>query len=53
MAQGIDFFNTVNYLDPKCPSCGTKIDWGVSTEYCDETEGQICKKCGNEIPDMI
>ncbi len=47
--KGVDFFNTVDHLEPKCPGCNIKVDWGVNTEYCEEKEAQICKECGAEI----
>lgn len=47
--QGIDFFNSVEYLEPKCPKCDIKIEWGINTEWDDEKETQVCKKCRTAI----
>jgi phage FluMu protein Com len=52
MAKGIDFFNSMEHLEPKCPKCESKIDWGINTEWSDEKETQICKKCGSELNEI-
>ena len=52
MAKGIDFFNSTNYLEPKCPKCGTKVEWGITTRFDDEKETQVCAECG-EVLDEI
>ena len=49
MVKGEDFFNSLDYLDPKCPKCEIKIDWGESTEWCEEKQTQICKNCKTEL----
>ncbi|HII72804.1 TPA: hypothetical protein HA265_08665 [Candidatus Woesearchaeota archaeon] len=49
MAKGIDFFNSMEHLEPKCPKCQVKIDWGVNTEWNDAVEGQVCKGCGSKL----
>ena len=49
MAKGIDFFNSVEHLEQKCIKCGTKIDWEVTTRWCDEKEGHVCKECGGPV----
>ncbi len=47
--KGVDFFNELDYLEPRCPGCNIKIDWGVNTEWNDEKETQVCKNCGHEL----
>ena len=49
MVQGIDFFNTVEFLEPKCPRCNTKIEWGVNTRWDEKKETQVCAGCGAEL----
>ena len=49
MAKGIDFFNSVDYLELKCPKCGNKVDWGITTKWCDDKEGQVCNDCGEKL----
>jgi len=47
--KGIDFFNTMEYLEPRCPKCETKIEWGVNTEWSEKLETQVCKLCGTVL----
>ncbi|MFC1742316.1 hypothetical protein ACFL3V_07310 [Nanoarchaeota archaeon] len=49
MVQGVDFFNSPDYLEPKCPKCKVKIEWGVNTEFCDTKETQVCVNCGTPV----
>ena len=44
--KGIDFFNTMDYLDPRCTQCDTKLKLGETTEFSDEHQTQVCVKCG-------
>ncbi|MBW2981994.1 hypothetical protein KY343_03885 [Candidatus Woesearchaeota archaeon] len=30
---------------PKCPSCNTPIDWGITTHYDKKTKSEICNVC--------
>ena len=46
MAKGVDFFNSMELLEPRCKGCDIKLDWGVNTEFNDEQETQVCKGCG-------
>ncbi|MFC1723781.1 hypothetical protein ACFL0V_06585 [Nanoarchaeota archaeon] len=47
--KGEDFFNKLDYLEPKCPGCEVKIEWGENTEWCDDKDTQVCKGCGHEL----
>ena len=49
MAKGVDFFNSMEYLEPRCPKCETKIEWGVNTEWSDEHNTHVCKECGTVL----
>jgi hypothetical protein len=43
-------YDYLDYLNgPKCPNCGSKIDYGVTTEYSDELECHICLSCGQVL----
>ncbi|MBN2111670.1 hypothetical protein JW707_01090 [Candidatus Woesearchaeota archaeon] len=44
--EPINVFNSVEYLDRRCPKCSSKIDYGVTTEWDEKTQSQKCKKCG-------
>jgi hypothetical protein len=43
--MSINFFNSVDFLEPKCKNCGFKIDYGVTTRWDDELACHICIKC--------
>lgn len=47
--EPINFFNSVEHLDPHCPECNNKIDYGVTTKYDDEKEAHICLDCGLQV----
>ncbi|NQU78323.1 hypothetical protein HQ545_00995 [Candidatus Woesearchaeota archaeon] len=49
MSKGVDFFNSVEYLEPKCPKCEIKIEWGVNTEWSDRIDSQVCIQCGTKL----
>jgi len=42
----LNFFNSMEYLEPKCPECGAVIDYGVSTKFDERKNAHICLKCG-------
>ena len=44
--EPIYFFNSIEHLEPKCPKCETKIDYGVTTEWNDKANAHKCKTCG-------
>ena len=45
----INYFNVVEYLEPKCPGCGVKLDYGVNTEYNEKINSHVCLNCGTKI----
>ena len=47
--MAINFFNSLAHLEPKCKNCESVIEYGVSTEYDDDKETHVCKKCGNAV----
>jgi len=44
--EPIDIFNSVEHLEQKCPSCQSKIDYGLTTEWDDKVDAHKCKGCG-------
>lgn len=42
----INFFMSPEHLEPKCKSCNCKIDFGVTTEWDEKSQGHKCKNCG-------
>ncbi|MBU2560736.1 MAG: hypothetical protein KKD17_00410 [Nanoarchaeota archaeon] len=49
MVKGVDFFNSLEHLEPRCPKCKVKIVWGENTMWSDESETQVCKDCGSKL----
>jgi hypothetical protein len=48
--EAINFFNAVQYLEPKCTTCETKIDYGPqTTEWSAKLQSLICRQCKNAI----
>ncbi len=42
----LNFFNSVENLEPKCPGCKIKVEFDISTQYNEKLETQVCK-CGH------
>ncbi len=42
----LNFFNSLENLEPKCPKCGTVLNYGVNTRYNDREKAHICVTCG-------
>ena len=47
--KGKDFFNDFSFIDKKCPGCGSKINYGITTEWNDDFQSHACKNCGSKI----
>ena len=47
--EPIDVFNSVEYMERKCPKCSSKIEYGITTEWDDKAEAHKCKACGEII----
>ncbi len=45
----INFFNSMDYLEPKCPECKTKIEYGITTRYNEKLQTHVCLNCGHKI----
>ncbi len=41
-----DFFNSLEFLEPKCPKCGIVIEWDTNTTFDEDKESHVCNKCG-------
>lgn len=39
-------FESTEFLEPKCPNCEAKIDYGITTEWDEKEEAHKCKSCG-------
>ena len=47
--EPVDVFNSMEYLEKKCPKCGLKVDFGVTTNWSDEKDGHVCNGCGEKV----
>jgi hypothetical protein len=47
--EPIRFFDSLQHLEPQCPGCKEKIDYGVTTEWSDKAESHVCKSCGQSV----
>ncbi|MCK4521584.1 MAG: hypothetical protein KAU20_03345 [Nanoarchaeota archaeon] len=43
---GIDFFNSIEYLEPRCPKCNIVIEYDVTTKFDERKGSHICLSCG-------
>ncbi len=49
MANGV--FSHKHANDSACPSCGTPIKHGVTTQYLDDLDAEICAVCEQPLAD--
>ncbi len=47
--EPIRFFDSVEYLEPKCPKCECVIDYGITTEWDEKSKAHKCRKCGTVL----
>ena len=47
--RAINFFDSVEYLEPKCPGCETVLDYGVNTKFDSRHKAHVCMKCGTAL----
>ena len=45
----MDFFNSLDYLEPRCPKCSAKLDYGVNTSFDDSAHSHVCTNCGKVL----
>ncbi|MBI2545940.1 hypothetical protein HYV81_02060 [Candidatus Woesearchaeota archaeon] len=41
----INIFESIEVLEPKCPGCEVKLDYGKNTSYSDKAQAHICNQC--------
>lgn len=45
----INFFESVEYLEPRCPKCKEVLDYGVNTRFDPKQGTHVCKGCGTAL----
>ena len=48
--SAINIFNSVDYLEPRCKNCGSKIEYGITTYYDEKLETHKCSNCDKIVP---
>jgi hypothetical protein len=46
LLEELNLFNSIEFLEPKCPNCGSVLDYGVNTNFDEKKGVHICIKCG-------
>lgn len=42
----LNFFNSLEYLEPRCPKCNVVLDYGVNTKFDEQKKVHLCSNCG-------
>jgi len=45
----IDIMNSSSFLEPKCPGCSIKLEYGVNTIFNDTKSCHVCTSCGQNL----
>lgn len=45
----LNIFSDPNFVEPKCPGCKIKLNYGANTKYSDEHETHICIACNTVL----
>ncbi|MBI4141174.1 hypothetical protein HY485_05035 [Candidatus Woesearchaeota archaeon] len=44
--EPIKFFDSMDFLEPHCPTCNSRLNYGVTTKYNEKAGTHICLGCG-------
>ena len=47
MVDDIHFFESIEHLEPRCPKCKNKIDYGVTTKFNNRYKAHVCLNCNH------
>ena len=47
--EPINYFQATAYLEPHCRKCNIKIEYGLTTDWDEDSEEMRCKSCGEEV----
>lgn len=42
----LNVFESIEFLEPKCPQCMVVLDYGVNTRFDAKARTHVCLKCG-------
>ncbi|MBU1205106.1 MAG: hypothetical protein KKE93_04315 [Nanoarchaeota archaeon] len=45
--ENLNLFESMEFLEPKCPKCGTVLDYGVNTRFNEKLKTHVCLKCNH------
>ncbi|AJF62089.1 TPA: hypothetical protein HA239_05475 [Candidatus Woesearchaeota archaeon] len=45
----MNYFDSTQYLEPRCEKCGIVLDYGTNTEFNEKLMSQVCMVCGNKL----
>ena len=40
-----NFFESLDYLEPRCPKCKTVLSYEVNTAFSEEHNAHVCLEC--------
>jgi len=43
--ENLNLFESMEFLEPKCPNCGTVLDYGINTRFDEKLGAHVCLKC--------
>jgi len=43
--ENLNLFESMEFLEPKCPKCGTVLDYGVNTRFDEKLGTHVCLEC--------
>ncbi len=46
MPDILNVFDSVEYLEPKCPKCKVVLEYDTNTKFDDKKQAHICLSCG-------
>ncbi len=47
--EAINYFNSVEHIEPKCNTCQTKIEFDISTTFDEKLNSHVCNSCGEVV----
>ena len=45
----MNFFNSLEHIEPKCKGCKVVLDYGTNTKYDEKVDCHVCLGCGIKL----